>query len=284
MNQCPDAKMLERFSLGGADESPEGRELERHIRGCAACRQAVSEYAAYYRLAESESRDRIESLAARVMRRIGWEPHPTGIVLSPARRNTAVSSRYLLAAEGRETPRFMAVQSYANPENDCVARLMRDNASRALTLYLVSGETGFFSDQLVEIEGLDRVFVPDARGRIPLSGLGEEELSQKTLHLRSPIASFDLEPVPSLTERILADGRFELTSGEYDRIQIEVDEQGGKKRYAVRILNLKEGLERKEIHVVVSQSGDLRLASQAHQGVAVFEELNLEKILKIKIY
>lgn len=284
MNQCPDAKILERFSLGGPAGFPEGAGVERHIRECAACRQAVSEYAAYYRLAESESPDRVENLTVRLMDRIGKVPHSKVLVLKPVRQNASGSKQYLLAALGSETPRFMAVQSYANAENDCVARLMRDNVSKALTLYLLSGGTGSFAEQLVEIEGFEKPFVPDARGRILLSGLGEEELSQKTLHLKSPIASFNLDPVPDLKERILVDGRFELTSGEYDRIQIEVDEQGGKKRFAVRILNLKEGLGQKEIHVVVSQTGDQRLTSQAHQGVAVFEDLDLEKVLKIKIY
>jgi hypothetical protein len=95
---------------------------------------------------------------------------------------------------------------------------------------------------------------------------------------------FDLEPVSGLKEKVLSEDRFLVENADFDRIQIEVEEDGGRRLYKIAVVKLKEGGVPARIDVAVSQRGGHPVFSSAYQGVAVFEELDLEKVLKIRIY
>jgi hypothetical protein len=104
------------------------------------------------------------------------------------------------------------------------------------------------------------------------------------IHLQSPIASFDLAPWAEIRERISLQGSFEVTNGEYDQILIEIDGNTGQVLYKVRIVKLKDCEDTGNVHVEVRQKGDARILSRANRGVAVFEDLDLENVLTIRIY
>jgi hypothetical protein len=278
MSRCISESSLERHALSASSGGTRALRIRAHLESCPRCREAYDEFAAFYREAaaapERSVRDgasRLRSRAARVL------------VLRPMREPPAPQARsYRLAAEGGASQRYETVHRFANADEDVLARVMRDHATGELTLYLV--EEKRFGDQVIEIDGIEGRFIPDAEGRVPLPGLNEKALKGRSLRLKSPIASFDLAPFTGLKERIALEGRFEVRSPEFDRIEIEVDEASGRLLYRVRIMKLKERAAGRDVHVEVSRRGEPRFLSKAHRGVAVFENLDIEKVLKIRIF
>jgi hypothetical protein len=226
----------------------------------------------------------IETAASRIPAGSGVDRAGPVILLHPLGGTAPQAPQYLLAADGGRKTRYETVQRYANVEADMVARMVRDNTTRELTLYLVADCPGGYSDKIIEVDGIEDRFVPDDEGRVRLHGIDETRLGRKGLRLRSPVASFDLEPYSGLKDRIALEGRFEIPGAEFDLIQIELEEESGKTLYKVRIQQLRDRPDFQDVHVVVTQRGAAAKNSRAHRGVAVFEDLDLEKALKIRIY
>jgi hypothetical protein len=176
------------------------------------------------------------------------------------------------------------VESYANAEEDIVARLIRDNRSREMTLYLVGRNQDRLKECILEVEDVDMPLIPDSEGKIDLLDIPKEALENKSLRLKSPLAVFNLEPLSDFEEKILVKGEFLVENIECDRIQIEVDEPEKKAVYRIRILKLHGRPEVQKVDVVVSQKSKKPLVSPAYKGIAVFEDVDPEKIMNIRIY
>jgi hypothetical protein len=297
MPGCIPKRLLELHALAAPAGGARERGIRAHVEACAGCRAALEEFRAFYRDAAAVPERSVTGGAAKLLSASGVVPPerlvPAGapglpraaaraLILKPLDRPRGRGQRYRLAAEGGAPQRFETVQRFANVDEDVMARVVRDNASRELMMFLVG--TGGFGDRVLEIDGVEGNFIPDGEGRVHLPGLDEKALSGRNLRLKSPIASFDLEPFTGFKERIFLEGRFEVRSPEFDRIDLEVEEDSGRTYYRVRIMKLNERAGGGNVTVEVSQKGEPRRLSMARKGVAVFEDLDLEKTLKIRIY
>ena len=284
VDSCIDNKKLELYSLGAALDYSLIKKIEAHIKKCEVCSRYIEEFKSLYEEIEKVPLEVIESATARIFNKVKTERTSQIIILTPILLEKNKQKNYLLAAEGERSKKYMNIQSYANVEEDVVARMIRDNESNEVVLYLLSEDKNQFRDYIVEVEGIPEKFIPDKENRIKFFDLEMDNFESRKLYLKSPLATFDLEPISDLKESILVQGQFQIKSGNYDQIQIEVEEEGGKKLYKIRVVKLKGDPDTQEVNVVVSQTGDKVLSSTAHRGVAVFEEMDLEKVLKIRIY
>ena len=278
---CFDTKTIELFAAGAIDRPDERNRIEAHAAACALCRARIAEFGAYYRTAMGLPDSAVERTACLLLARIAPLPAARVLVLRPVMDRSA---RYTLAADGGRPSRYETVRRYANAEAEWIARVVRDNTNQELTLYLMAEGHGGFEDKVLEIDGISEGFSPDGEGRVRLMGFDEKRLGDRPIRLRSPMATFDLEPFVGLKERIVLEGRFELSSAEFDRIQIEAEEEAGKTVYRIRIVKLKGDPDVQNVHVVVSRKAEPSVASRAQRGVAVFENLDLENVLTIRIY
>jgi hypothetical protein len=282
--ECIPENWLELHVLGAMMDPERLKGIRSHLAVCAVCRAASEDLAAYYREAEGVPAEEIDAVAARLA------PAPVGgvaeraILLKPLERERPAGRKYLLAADGGRKSRYEAVRSFANEEADMIARMVRDHSTGELTLYLVVEGHGGYSDKIISIDGIDDRFVPDEEGRVRLTGIDEKRIGSAGLHLQSPLASFDFTTFTGLKERIALEGRFEIAGSEFDRIQIEVEEGSAGTRYKIRIGPLRGRPDVRDVHVVVSQKGGPAVDSRAVRGVAVFENLDLEKVLTVRIY
>ena len=284
MEPCIDKRDLELHLLGLIRDLKKKRAIECHLEECGTCQNYAEALRTIYREADNLSDETVERLSKTLLEKYGKDTTGQVILLAPFTQASVKDAEYLLAADSNVSQRYVNIQSYANLEEDIVARILMDSKSNEIILYLLSDEEDRFRDCIVEVEGIAKKFVPDTEDRIHLPELSLEDFENKTLYLKSSLATFDLTPFSDLKERVMARGQFQVESGEYDRIQIEVEEEGGKKLYRIRIVKLKEVPNIREVDVVVSQKGDKVISSTAHQGVAVFDEIDLENVLKIKIF
>jgi hypothetical protein len=272
------------FLLGGPFDPDQKKRIQSHLKECPICRTLASDLTEYFKTMDQVPERVVCRASRRLMDRIADRNRPESFILVPIPASEPGTGRFLLAAEGKSGPRYETIQSYVNVEQDVVARIVRDNESETVTLYWVEGEGAEIGERVLEIEGHPQRFALDAAGQIPLSGFSEADLKKKTIRVLSPLAVFDLEPISGLKEKILSEGRFWVENADFDRIQIEVEEDGGRSLYKISVVKLREGDVPARIDVAVSQRGGHPVFSTAHQGVAVFEELDLEKVLKIRIY
>jgi hypothetical protein len=286
MTSCPDKNLIELYVIGGVTDAAEAGRIKAHLSACPACRATADEAEAFHRMAASVPSERIDRVVrlmrpgAEVRPRIGGRI----LELKPSAGQGQAPGRTLLAADHGAGTRFEPVQTYTNVEADLVARLLRDNASKGLALYLVESGGGPAEDRVLEIEGREERYAADATGRVDLPGLSENDLRDRTIRVRSSIAVFDLEPARNLRERIRIEGHYALRNAEFDEIRIETDEADGRTVTRVRVEKIRGEGATAVVGVSVSRRGDSPLASPVVRGVAVFEELDPERILKIRIY
>jgi len=281
---CIDEKTLELHVLGGIRDQDLKESIECHLRECQICLNHFEALTTLYREADEVSDSVVDKLSDLIIEKVGSSPKKRGVLLSPMLNSRRNAPNYLLAADSGVTQRYVNVQSYANVEEDIVARMMKDHESDELVLYLISEERNLFQDCIVEVEGISKRFNPDQNDRIFLPNLNVEDLQGRTIFIKFPLVTFDLTPVSDLPERVLVHGQFQIESDHFDQIQIEVVEEERREFYKIRIMKLKGMPNTQEVDVVVTREGDEALSAHAHQGVAVFEEMDLEKVLKIKIY
>ena len=284
MDSCYQKEVLERFVINVSLDAATKRQIHDHVANCTRCREHVDSLRSYYREVEDISEDTINRLSIRLYNKLNGL-HPSRIVvLYPMPESNPNQSLYILAAESPEAHRYINVRSYTDADEQIIARLMKDNESQAMSLYLLSDEENPLQDFILEIEGIQEHFIPDEGSKIHLSNLQEKDIDGKTFRLKSPLAVFNLEPITDLKERIITQGQFQIQSSEHDEIQIMIDEVEDKTHCHIRILKLSKQDEPGQVSVVVKQKGDRPVVSQAKRGLAVFEALDPEKILKIHIY
>lgn len=286
MSNCPDKNLLELFVLGGVTDAAEAARIRSHLAACPSCGPAAEEAGAFHALAGSIPSEQIDRVARRALSGTAAGPAGQGRVLElePVAQPVYPPGRTLLAADHGTTGRFEPVQTYANVEADLVARLLRDNASRELSLYLIESGGEPAADRVLEIEGQEEQYAADDNGRVELQGLSEDELKGRTLRIRSSIAVFDLAPVQDLRERIRFEGHYALRNAEFDEIRIETEEAEGRTLTRIRVEKIRGAGATAVVGVSVSRRGDSPLTSPVVRGAAVFEELDPERILKIRIY
>lgn len=286
MTFCPDKNKIELFVLGGVTDAAEAGRIRSHLAECPFCGPAAEEAEAFHALAGSVPSEQIDRVAHRVLSGTAVEPAASARVLElkPAAWQRYSEGRTLLAADHGTAGRFEPVQTYANVEADLVARLLRDNASRELSLYLVESGGEPAADRVLEIEGQEERYAADDNGRVDLPGLSEDELKGRSIRIRSSIAVFDLAPVQDLRERIRFEGHYALRNAEFDEIRIETEEAEGRTLTRIRVEKIRGAGATAIVGVSVSRRGDSPLTSPVVRGAAVFEELDPERILKIRIY
>ena len=284
MESCIDKKTLELYILGIVRDIKEQESIEGHLETCQNCKNYAEALRTIYRESDKLGDETVDRLSKTLLEKVGNYSTGRVIPLLPIAHKSLKEVRYLLAADSGTNQRYVNVRSYSNVQEDVVARMIKDNESNEVILYLLSEEENRFRDCVLEVEGIAEKFIPDNDNRIMLSDMTLEDFENKNFYLKSALATFDLTPFSDLKESVLAQGQFQVESSEYDRIQIEVEEESGKKIYKVRIVKLKEASDIRQVDVVICQKGDKILSSTAHQGVAVFEEMDLEKILRIKIF
>lgn len=284
MDKCIDRQLLELFLLGGIKADAEKRRIERHLHICPECRAYLNHLQTFYEKTGSIPQETVDRLTNRIFSRMRKASKVPSITLMPLPYSKRTESQYLLAAESESGSRYVNVESYANAEEDIVVRLIRDNRSQEMTLYLIGRNQDRLKECILEVEDVDEPLIPDADGKINLKDIPKEILENKPLRLKSPLAVFDLEPLSDFKEKILVKGEFLVENKEYDRIQIEVDEPDKKAIFKIRILKLHNMPEAHKVDVVVSQKSKKSLVSPAFKGIAVFEDMDPAKIMNIKIY
>ncbi len=272
--------------LGGVADAAEAARIRSHLSACPACRPAAEEAEVFYRAAGSVPSEQIDRVVRRVLSGAAAGPVVAGRILElrPMTQPVYSPGRTLLAADHGPAGRFEPVQTYANVEADLVARLIRNNASRELSLYLVESGGAPAADRILEIEGQEEQYAADETGRVDLQGLSEDELKGRSIRIRSSIAVFDLAPVQDLRERIRFEGHYALRNAEFDEIRIETEEAEGRTLTRIRVEKIRGAGAAAILGVSVSRRGDSPLTSPVVRGAAVFEELDPERILKIRIY
>ncbi|MDM7924657.1 MAG: hypothetical protein QUS35_01440 [bacterium] len=286
MSSCPDKFLIELFVLGGVTDAAEVVRIRSHLAECPFCGPAAEEAGAFHALAGSIPSEQVDRVVRRVLSgtAVGTAVGGRVLELEPVSLPGYSSGRTLLAADHGTAGRFEPVQTYANVEADLVARLLRDNASRVLSLYLVESGGEPATDRVLEIEGQEEQYAADDTGRVELQGLTEEKLKGRTLRIRTSIAVFDLAPVQDLRERIRFEGHYALRNAEFDEIRIETEEAEGRMLTRIRVEKIHGAGATAVVGVSVSRRGDSPLTSPVVRGAAVFEELDPERILKIRIY
>jgi hypothetical protein len=283
---CYPNSLIELYVVDGIRDEAERDRVRSHLAGCPACRAVADEAEAFHQMVGSVPSDLIDRVVRLLKPESPVRPKVPGriVSLSPAGDAGRGPARTLLAADSGAAARFEPVQTYTNVEADVVARLLRDNVSRSLALYLVEAGDEPFEDRVLEIEGRDERFPADASGRVDLAGLSEGELRGRTIRIHSSIAVFDLEPAENLRERIRFEGHYALRNADFDEIRIETEEAEGRTITRIRVHKIRGKGSEAVVGVSVSRRGDAPLTSPAVRGVAVFEQLDLERVLKIRIY
>ncbi len=283
-NLCIPEEILELYAIDGVREASRFREIETHLAICPECRAVHTTWKTFYQDAFSIPQNVVETISKRILQHSKFSQKNLTLELYPMSQPKTLNGKYRLAAAGGYLARYETVQHYANAEQDVVARILQDNDSKELTLYLIQEADRGFDELVLEIEGIEEYYIPDSEGRIQLVDLNAAQLDQQKLILRSPLTSFTLEPLSGLKEHISLEGSFEIPGGDFDQIRIEVDQESSKTYYKVNILRLKNCPDAQNVHVEVAQQGESRKLSRAHQGIAVFESFDLEKTLTIRIY
>lgn len=283
-NPCIPENILELYAIDGVQEASQRGEIDAHLAICSECRAALATWKTYYQDTFSIPQNVVETISARILKHPRFIQKDHILELYPMSRSKTVHGKCRLAAAGGHLARYETVQHYANTEQDVVARILQDNDSRELALYLIQEADRGFDELVLEIEGIEECYIPDSEGRIQLVGLDAAQLDQRKLMLRSPVASFTLEPLSGLKERISLEGSFEIHGGDFDQIRLEIDQESSKTFYKINILRLKDCPDARNVHVEVAQQGESRKLSRAHRGVAVFESFDLGKTLTIRIY
>lgn len=283
MAQCFDRITLERYVLNSVADEKRVAQIHAHTQRCASCMDFVTELKAYYQETDRVAPETVDSVAARLKNRIGLQSGDYRILLQPIDVQKTGISKYRLAADSGVTPRYLNIQSCINTDEDMVARIMKDTQSGEMCVYLLYEGEDRFQNCILELEHIERQYPVEADNTVKLDDLDEDGVEGKSITIKSPLATFDLTPLLPLKEKIVTSGSFSIKSDAYDQIRIEASEEKGHTSYKISIMNLKAAAPDRKVHVVVSQR-DQTLTAPADHGVAVFEDLDLEKILNIRIY
>ncbi|MFO7889573.1 MAG: hypothetical protein R6V04_04465 [bacterium] len=281
MKSCESTEYLEKYVLGllNAEAS---KQVGSHIAKCTECRKKVKTIKQYYEEVQSVSDLDIDTCLSQVNQKMQvYTLHD--IPLYPIKTAKKSNTTYLLAADDQPC-RHVTVQSYTNENEDLLARILQDNQTGEVTLFLISETEDPWEEAILEIEDSNKTFVLQKDGKVILSDIDIDELIYKTLYLKSPKAVFDLTPMEELKEKVVLEGKFQIKSQNFDQIQIELHNEHSQERYTFRIQKVKGMTDYQAVQVVVSQKNGNKVSSPVHEGIAVFEDLNLEKILKITVY
>lgn len=281
MNSCESTECLEKYVLGDLPDKDKKR-IESHIKECVLCRKNVRSIKQYYKELQTVSDKDIEKCLYEVRKRIKTD-NMHHIPLYPLKTKNNPDTPYLLAADD-QTCRYVTVQSFANEDENILARILQDNKTGEITLYLISEAEEPWEETMLEIEDSEKTFILQKDGKALLDDINLDELIHKTLYLKSPKAVFDLTPLEKLKEKVVMEGKFQVKSQNYDQIQIELNQEHHQERYTFRIQKVKGMTDYQAVQVVVSQKNGNQVSSPVQEGIAVFENLDLEKILKITIY
>ncbi len=288
---CLSKDLLELYALNGVRNPKRLRRIETHVSNCRRCQVIINRWRTFYNDASSIAKDNVEMVTSQVLLDIQESTHHSHagspgmiIKLYPIDIQKPKMRRYMLAAEGQKKQRFEIVQRYVDQKAEILARVMKDNNTNELTLYLIKAGEKCFSDQMLEIEGMGRKFFPDLEGQVRISGIRPEQLVHRKLRLKSPLVSFNLEPLHGMNERILRNQIYEVHGTDDERIKIEVELSAIKKYLNLRITNMISDTNMGNFHVEVSQKGEMRMIARTRRGIAVFERLDIEKNITIRIY
>jgi hypothetical protein len=284
LSRCIKENQLAIYARGVKLDPQLRAQIEAHVPSCRLCTLIVEEERVFSRLSGLVPSAMVDKIAARVLRAGRASSETSVFILEPYRPAKPAGKKYLLAAEGKSERRYENVQSYVNHNEDIVARVIKNNDTGELMLYLLSDEKKGRHDKVLEIEGCPRVFVFDAEGRALLSGLSEKFIDKKKIFLRSPLARFNLEPVPGLETKVLFEGCYNLDTPDLDSIRIELKKRRKVNEVHLRVLKLKgQGAAHDGMAVLFRKKGQVASAP-IRRGAAVFEGLDLQDVLKIKIY
>jgi len=274
-SNCPQTTEIEAFALG---LHVNNEALKSHIKGCASCRALLSAYQEFYQCFEQVDESSILEPAHQIIQKRSrlYPLKP----LQPAVHTDQLKLR--LAAKTVGTG-YTFIRGFVNETEDIVARLMRNDSKAEFILYLIAPPEKLKQNYLVQIQGLKQTWLSDETGVVHLGKLHASEVVDAAIQLRSPQAVFQLDPLKDSDKKAIASGTFMIENPASEKIIIHIDDSQGKRLYQIKIDQV-TGLDAQaKVHVSVHQAGYCHLRP-AVNGIAVFENLNEEKALQVKIY
>ncbi len=273
-NNCPDSFLLERVALHPdlMDDA-----LKAHLESCSFCRDSLTSYQEYYQLAGGIEDKTLQRLTDEIFAR-----QKRIIRLEPVKAQSDGES-FRLAAQSRWQSRQTFIRGFVNSDEDMVGRLMRDENTNEIILYLIAHQDKLKENYLISFEGHDATWLSDGSGTVNLGIIRQINFTDAGIQLTSPRSTIELAPLIKLDKKVIADGTFLVEASESDQLQMIIEDTSGKRIYKICVDNIDSIQGDRNVHVAVYQ-GDSRCVRPAVNGIAVFEDLDETRTLNIKIY
>lgn len=281
--RCPDIIILERFVLEAIPDRLENETIRKHVQTCLQCGFVVNNLIQLYSQIDTVSEETIDRILSRVDFVNSSKKSFRIFPLIPLDRPEIRPTAYVLAADTAAKTRFTNIQSYVTKDESLLARMMLDNQSNEVTCFLISENPLFYRDSVLEINGLPERWRPDQQGKITFKGLGEPEIINREIHLRTPLATFDLAPFSNIGELLLKQKTVTIRNQTLDTITIEIDSQHKKDYYRIKLFSLRASNREMAAEIVVVQKDESFVCSPLHEDSALFESFDPDNVLRIFI-
>jgi hypothetical protein len=188
----------------------------------------------------------------------------------------------LLAAQGGEEQTVGESATLSSPGQELLLRLVRDEHSSELWLFLLADDEDAFRNAIVKPFGETNEFVTDDRGRVNLGLRPWPKVEALTAEVRLPRATFTLSP---LAESEPGGQSAELRSPGGDKIKVTFTGDGRNRRLEIQILEVQVEHADAPLKVALRREAEGALRVQAlAENRAVFENVESVKSLEIYLY
>ena len=195
MGTCFSKEELELFVLGAVKQPGDAENIQRHLSRCNRCRHRADELKMLYIHVDGVENEAINRITKTLFGKIGLTAKNPEILLQPIPVEPGVNNRYLLAARSETGQRYVNIQSYTDKTERLIARILRDNDTKDMTLYMISDDMDICRNCIVSIEGAEQKFVADLEGKAVLTNISEELLARGNIKIKAVKASLRrLEP------------------------------------------------------------------------------------------
>lgn len=271
-NNCPDAQKIEALALGA---QPSDENLIFHINQCAFCQKRLSAYQEYYEIAATLDNEQIEALSQKLLK-------TDNIILKPMIGPTKNNS-LRLAAQTKWPDGHTFIRGFINQKEDLVARLMQENHTGQVTLFLIARPEKLEKGFLVRIDGIEKSWLSSSTGVVPLGVVNIEKIINADIYISSPKASFRLAPLKQLKQEYNADGIVVVKIPKTKKLSMTIENQSNKRFYKINVRPLTSYHLQHVLHVALYQENRETLC-QAQDGIAIFENIDETQTIHIKIY
>jgi len=182
----------------------------------------------------------------------------------------------ILAAEtesSSQNQRFVTLGTFANQTGDLLVRALKDTATGEVSLHLISDKESQYRHVLVSLEGLEGEFPSDAHGKVILGKVELPDLRSATVHIKTPLTSFELGSLKRADDEILAKSEIILRNEQNESLRIEIVPSELDYTLKVELLNLAVVPKEQNLKVMITKGPKDVQVRNVEQGIAVFEKV-----------